>query len=185
MYLFSDGSLVDMTTTNHRARSIHIVVYIWLVTECVYTENTYIWFNKDCFGHWELGTRKLLFGGHSGKSLHCFVWPNAQCPIANSQCPRQPLLNQLYVFSVYTHSVTMVFQAIWLVRYLRRYIHCTAAVTGKLKQNNSADVKAVFCQSSRLGTYENKKKTLKRWSFWRKKNVSVYNSVFWFIVALL
>ena len=31
MYLFSDRSLVDMTTTNHRARSIHIVVYIWLI----------------------------------------------------------------------------------------------------------------------------------------------------------
>ena len=51
-------------------------------------------------------------------------------------------------------------------------LHCRA-VTGKLKQNNRADVKAVFCQSSRLGTYENKKKTLKRWSFCRKKNVSV------------
>ena len=24
-------------------------------------------FNKSCFGHWELGTRKLLFGGHSSK----------------------------------------------------------------------------------------------------------------------
>ena len=43
-------------------------------------------------------------------------------------------------------------------------LHCRV-VTGKLKQNNSADVKAVSYQSSRLGTYENKKKTLKRWSF--------------------
>ena len=35
------------------------------------------WFNKGCFGHWELSNSKLLFGGHSGKSLHCLV-----CPIA-------------------------------------------------------------------------------------------------------
>ena len=36
------------------------------------------WFNKGCFGHWELINSKLLFGGHSGKSLHCLVCPNAQ-----------------------------------------------------------------------------------------------------------
>ena len=51
---------------------------------------------KGCFGHWELGSRKLLFGGHSSKSLHCSVYPNAQCSVANSQCPKQPLLNKLY-----------------------------------------------------------------------------------------
>ena len=64
---------------------------------------TYSWFNKGCFGYWKLSnsTCKLLFGGHSGKSLnsydtqiyifsnyynlqsvhfefHCLVCPNAQ-----------------------------------------------------------------------------------------------------------
>ena len=34
----------------------------------------YSWFNKGCFGHWELSNSKLLFGGHSGKSLLCIVW---------------------------------------------------------------------------------------------------------------
>ena len=40
-------------------------------------------------GNWALA-RKLLFGGHSGKSLHCSVCPN------DTKCPKQPLLNQLY-----------------------------------------------------------------------------------------
>ena len=40
----------------------------------------YRWVNKGCFGHWELSNSKLLFGGHSGKSLHCLVCPNAQWP---------------------------------------------------------------------------------------------------------
>ena len=43
-----------------------------------YTAHMYSWFNKGCFGHWELSNSKLLFGGHSGKSLHCLVCPNAQ-----------------------------------------------------------------------------------------------------------
>ena len=41
---------------------------------------TYSWFNKDCLGHWELSNGKLLFGGLTGKSLHCSVCPNAQSP---------------------------------------------------------------------------------------------------------
>ena len=40
-------------------------------------------------GNWALA-RKLLFGGHSGKSLYCSVCPN------DTKCPKQPLLNQLY-----------------------------------------------------------------------------------------
>ena len=48
----------------------------------------YSWFNKGCFGHWELSNSKLLFGGDSGKS-YCIVW-YAQMP------NNQPLLNQLY-----------------------------------------------------------------------------------------
>ena len=43
-----------------------------------YTAHMYSWFNKGCFGNWELKDSKLLFGGHSGKSLHCLV-----CPVAN------------------------------------------------------------------------------------------------------
>ena len=38
---------------------------------------------------WELGTTTLSFGGYSGKSLHCSVCLNAQCP-------NPTLLNQLY-----------------------------------------------------------------------------------------
>ena len=40
----------------------------------------YSWFIKTCFGLWELGTTKLLFNCHSGKSLHRSVCPNAQFP---------------------------------------------------------------------------------------------------------
>ena len=29
--------------------------------------------------------RKLLFGGQTGKSLHCSVCPNAQLPISNAE----------------------------------------------------------------------------------------------------
>ena len=42
------------------------------------------WFNKGSFGHWELGIGKLLFGGHSSKSLHCSICSNAQCPITKA-----------------------------------------------------------------------------------------------------
>ena len=39
-----------------------------------------IWFNKGCFGHWELGNRKLLF--RVTQANHCIVWytqmPNTQ-----------------------------------------------------------------------------------------------------------
>ena len=46
----------------------------------------YSWFNKGCFGNWELRIGKVLFGVHSSKglkkSLHCFLCPNGQCPIA-------------------------------------------------------------------------------------------------------
>ena len=46
-------------------------------------DGLYGWFNKSCFWHLELvGTRKLLFGGHSGKSLHCSVCP---CQMPNAQ----------------------------------------------------------------------------------------------------
>ena len=41
----------------------------------------YSCFNKGCFAHWELSTRKLLFGGHSGKSLPCSLYLNAQFPM--------------------------------------------------------------------------------------------------------
>ena len=47
-------------------------------------------------GNWELGTGKQLFSGHPSKSLHCFIYPNAQCPITNDQLPKQPFLIELY-----------------------------------------------------------------------------------------
>lgn len=34
-----------------------------------------------------LGTGKLLFGGYYSKSLHCSIYPNAQCAITNDQLP--------------------------------------------------------------------------------------------------
>ena len=37
------------------------------------------------FGHWELGIGKLLYGGHSSKSLHCSIRPNVQLPMTNYQ----------------------------------------------------------------------------------------------------
>ena len=56
------------------------------------------WFNKGWFGHWKLRVGKLLFGGHSSKSLHCSICPNAQWPITNDQFTKQPFLIQLYKF---------------------------------------------------------------------------------------
>ena len=48
-------------------------------------------------GHWKLDTRKLLFGGHSGKYLHCSICPDIHFSNANSQYPKQPFLNQIHV----------------------------------------------------------------------------------------
>ena len=39
-----------------------------------------------------LGIGKLLFGGHSSKSLHCSICQNAQCAIINDQLPKYPFL---------------------------------------------------------------------------------------------
>ena len=46
-------------------------------------------------GNCTLGVyNKILFGGHSSKSLHCSVCPFSQSPIASDQLPiKQPLLN--------------------------------------------------------------------------------------------
>ena len=49
----------------------------------------YSWFNKSCFGHWELRIGKLLFGGHS--LFHMF-----KCPVTNDQLPKQPFFIELY-----------------------------------------------------------------------------------------
>ena len=35
-----------------------------------------------------LGIGKLLFGGHSSKSLHCSICQNAQCALINDQLPK-------------------------------------------------------------------------------------------------
>ena len=59
----------------------------------------YSLFNKEFFGHWELGIGKPLFSSRSSKSCALSaVCTNAQWPITNSQrLLKQPLLNQLYV----------------------------------------------------------------------------------------
>ena len=44
---------------------------------------TYSWFNNGCFGNWEFGNGKLLFGGHSSESLHLFHMP--KCLMSNYQ----------------------------------------------------------------------------------------------------
>ena len=66
-------------------------IYICLGLK-LFLEYTYNCFNKGCFGHWEFSIGKLLFGGHSRKSLHCSICPNAQCSITNDQLPKQPYL---------------------------------------------------------------------------------------------
>ena len=54
--------------------------------------NIYSWFNKGWIGHWELRIGKLSFGGHSSKSLNCFICLNAQLPITNDQLQKQHFL---------------------------------------------------------------------------------------------
>ena len=53
---------------------------------------------KVAYGHEELGIGdwEAIFGGQSSKSLHCFICPNVQCPIANDQLPKQPFLIEPY-----------------------------------------------------------------------------------------
>ena len=56
-----------------------IVLHVGLerMNVCIVGKYNSIVQNKGCFGHWQLDNSKLLFGGHSGKSLHCLVCPNA------------------------------------------------------------------------------------------------------------
>ena len=64
-----------------------------------------------------------------------------------------------YAELVYTHSVILVIQAIWLVRYLGlwRYIH--GARRWIIKQNKIAVVSWVFCQAK----FHSKKSKHRRW----------------------
>ena len=57
---------------------------------------TYIYtlFNKGCFGHWANAHWEAIVWRSLKRSiLLCSVCPNAQCPIANDQLPKQPVLN--------------------------------------------------------------------------------------------
>ena len=56
-------------------------IYICLRLK-LFLEYTYNCFNKGFFGHLEFSIGKLLFGGHSRKSLHCSI-----CPMFNYQWP--------------------------------------------------------------------------------------------------
>ena len=75
MYLFSDRSLVDMTTTNHRARSIHIVVYIWLIQLKIALG----------IGNWVLGSYCLVVIQANHYIVSYDQMLNAQLPIPNAQ----------------------------------------------------------------------------------------------------
>ena len=75
MYLFSDRSLVDMTTTNHRARSIHIVVYIWLYQLKIALG----------IGNWVLGSYCLVVTQANHYIVSYDQMLNAQLPIPNAQ----------------------------------------------------------------------------------------------------
>ena len=75
MYLFSDRSLVDMTTTNHRARSIHIVVYIWLIQLKIALG----------IGNWVLGGYCLVVTQANHYIVSYDQMLNAQLPIPNAQ----------------------------------------------------------------------------------------------------
>ena len=59
--------------------------------------NTYSWFNKGCFGHWELDSRKL--GCHSEKSWRCSVCPNCQIPNCQFSMPKATFIES----AIYTH----------------------------------------------------------------------------------
>ena len=163
MYLFSDRSLVDMTTTNHRVRSIHIVVYIWLIQLKIALG----------IGNWVLGSYCLVVTQANHYIVSYDQMLNAPLPIPNAQ-GNLYWIKYMYFQYIRTQWPGCFKQSDW---FAISDVIFTALQGGKLKQNNSADVKAVFCQSSRLGTYENKKKTLKRWSFWRKKT-SVFKTAF-------
>lgn len=67
----------------------------------------YSWFNKGFFGHWKLGTMKLLFGGNAGITLHCSLCPNGQLPIPNAQ-------SNLYWIS---YLFIYLSETLWLVSY--------------------------------------------------------------------
>ena len=75
MYLFSDRSLVDMATTNHRARSIHIVVYIWLIQLKIALG----------IGNWVLGSYCLVVTQANHYIVPYDQMLNAQLPIPNAQ----------------------------------------------------------------------------------------------------
>ena len=50
--------------------------------------------NKGCYDNWFLYTRNLLFGGHSSKSLHCFiVWWSVKEIMTSFCMPKCPMTN--------------------------------------------------------------------------------------------
>ena len=103
---------------------------------------TYGWSN----GHWELGTRKLLFGGHSGKLT---LFRLTKCSMPNCQFPMPKatfIESAICIFSyIRTQWPGCFKQSDWFAISDVIFAALQGAVTGKLKQNNSADVKAVFC----------------------------------------
>ena len=74
MYLFSDRSLVDMTTTNRSARSIQIIVYLWLIQLKVALG----------IGNWVLGSYCLVVTQANHYVVPYDQMLNAQLPISNA-----------------------------------------------------------------------------------------------------
>ena len=56
----------------------------------------YSWFSKGCSGHQELAIEYLAFWAN--RATPWFFWVKASFLVSNSPCPKQPLLNQIYVF---------------------------------------------------------------------------------------
>ena len=90
-YWYQNMHKYNVLGISSRSRSLltYINTRTRIVSACnllsgLYFTLVYSWFNEGCFWHWELGYRKLLFGGHSG-----IVWyaqmPNTQLPITNAQ----------------------------------------------------------------------------------------------------
>ena len=79
---------------------------------------------------------ELLFGGHSIKSLHCSICPNAQCPIANDQLPKQTF----WLSCIHTQCSWLFKQSDWFA--ISDYDVIFTALGGKYK----AKEKNIVCR---------------------------------------
>ena len=94
-------SLVCLLGVTHTIQTSCATIQLSIMIDCVIYVNRNLLicgFNCDNYLYIAdlinvaLGIGRLLFGGHSSKSLHCSIWLNAQCPITDDQFPKQPFL---------------------------------------------------------------------------------------------